>query len=309
MPKLEFKVKFASRADSTPTHDGWTYHHVLPWRYYYLMGYIIANVARMKFLMNDYGVGLNPLLASAVSQERKTNSGIVEKLYGPEVSDFNRNLNESGPKLLRTLLPLHGCRNEGSDSIVDEIKKAGQFDLGAIGNLCGAPKFGGFLGMAPEHRSDDLGDRAERLRPPGANQAWWAELSMLRTYLQSFCRTIGDAGAGHEIPAKLDYDDFTQFLEVVRRLSASHNQVYGMNCADWYIHVPGHGSRRNWAYVEGVKAPPRHISKAGAIFAVRPEDVIQSGLKVSYKEVEKCRLDDKLFSPDGNNKKAFAWLN
>lgn len=305
MPKLSFKVFFDSRGDSTPTHDGWTYHHVLPWRYYYLMGYIIANVSKLKYLKHDYKIN-DVGLANIIEQEQVNDDKALEEQYGSEVLAFNRNLNESGPKLIRLLQTLHGTANQNSDSIVDKIKSSQKFDLGGIGNLCSAPKFGGFLGMAPEIRCDDLGDRAERLKPEGARATWWGNLMLLKTYLESFCNTVADASAGSTISATVHYKDFVGFLATVRSLSSSFVAPYDFDVEDWCIYSVG--KNENWAYITGVPKGMQSVKKVGKIFKIREASIIQSGLQVSHRDESNCRLGKKVFSKDNNNKKDFSWF-
>ncbi|WP_108260372.1 hypothetical protein [Mangrovicoccus ximenensis] len=303
MPKLKFKIAFAARSDNTPSEGGWTYHHVLPWRYYYLMGYVIANVARLRYLTTDYTIK-DDALAAAIKAEKAASGSKTKDEFGDEAADFLREIRESGPALLRLLQPLHGsAAGREPNSIQQSIISAGKFDLGAIGNLCGAPRFGGFLGMAPEHRAADPGDLPERLKPLSADEGWWGLLAVLSETVSGICPAIAGTKAGETKDAALDVKQFRLLLETVRKLTDSHNsKPKKMDAADWYIDNTGHGSRHDWAYLSGIRDAPG-AGTCGKIFAIRTGDIPQSGLVVPGAEIEGCRLDYRVFSPSAGDRK------
>lgn len=245
MSEISFDVNFGSRNDATPTHDGYTYHHVLPWRYYYLAGYILGSVARLHVLRDTTLTG--KYIEQAVKVLRSKNLPL-DKEYGKGYEAFDNDLSMSVKDLLDMCFRMHGVGVQNVNSI-EAILRGEEFDLTAIGDRCSAPSFGGFLGMAPGHRKDDPKSNPEMIRPFGSSEAWFGALALLQKALEAIAPGITAAKAKSQIKANLTHEKFDKLIQQLRTLIRDHNNFYPFQASDWYIDYNG---PKDWVYINGV---------------------------------------------------------
>jgi hypothetical protein len=306
MSRITFSISFAARSDNTPTADGWTYHHILPWRYYYATGVVLAQVARLLMVGKTY------------HPKSKYNHNVLEKVfkdldsknltqeYGIDYSQFKSAAADSQVTafgLLDLCNTLHGAGNQNQNAMNASLIRRNGFDFGEIGNLCGAPRFGGFLGMAPEHRQDDPGNNAEPNRPASLPKERWGALNLLRTHLTKFAPGMLGASAGSKITATVDWETFELFSVNLQKLIRSHDFPTPFQPSDWGLVS---SKQKPWGYLRG-KLPTVMIgSRVDRVFEVKTSNDASCGQFVAAADFS---MDWRVYSPDGNDRKAFKWDN
>ena len=128
---------------STPAVQNWTYHHVLPVRYYYLAASVLLRVAALA--EDD----------AARSVQQTTLAGMAKTTaQQAEIGD------------------LMGRVRNGETFTDAEFQAAARH--------CGAPAFGGFPGPDGSTRPFDPGSTVEPVRPRSARTDWWDALRSIK---------------------------------------------------------------------------------------------------------------------------------
>lgn len=309
MARLVFRINFASRSAKSPTDDGYTYHHILPWRYYYAAGVILAQVARrmivgLSFNETSGRPRFNAKALQAATQELDSAPKLVAA-YGTGHEDFRNELVASTIKafdLLNLCRSMH--RTGATVNVIDaSLKAAGGFHFGAIGNLCGAPLFGGFLGMLREHRRDDPGDAPEQHRAYSVDQTQWAALQLLATHLHAFCPELSGVNAGSTIEANVDADTFKLFKANLDMLVAKHNRRAVFEPADWTLAANG---LHAWEYIVNATSVT-NTSAVGPVMQIRTSPTQPGGSVVA--QVADAVSRYRIFSPIDNLKGTLSFVN
>jgi hypothetical protein len=148
---MTITVEISTRASmntATPRHpDGWTYHHVLPVRLYFMAAWMILHVCKNRHSWHSTRiVGRNALLS--LCQIQNNHSSILEFLRNPIDAD-------------------------PTPAAIAEIAK-----------LCASPRAGGFYGPNGGQRDDDPHDGVEPFAPVSAPTVWFASLAKVALELK-----------------------------------------------------------------------------------------------------------------------------
>lgn len=274
MATLTYTVSLGDRPGGSPDCDGWTYHHVLPWRYYYLAGHTLATLAKYLIATQPallptyvksklYGA-LSAATAEAADGKGKKGSGLAGR-YGPSHADFAAGVDYKPMDLLKLANRLHP-----SEGILAQIERAGAIDPYAVAALSANPKFGGFAGMNPSHRRDDPKESFERLRPYSAAATWWGLLAQLRVALESFVPTLGSVPDDRKLVVTLTADVWSVFVPTLEKLTKSHNRVPAFAPPDW-DYCPMVLGRRPWNYLTAVPTDKRLGTRASKCFRLNAD--------------------------------------
>ena len=311
MSKLAFNILFDGRGGNSPVGEGYTYHHILPWRYYYAAGVILAQVARMmcagmSFNAKPEKARYDP--AGMQAELKKVDSDAkLKALYGAGHINFRNDLraaNISAYELLDICRAMHGAGSNKVNEISASIGKNVGFNFEVIGDICNSPKFGGFWGVAPEHRRDDPESGPEMNRPFSVDEARWGALQLLCKHLTSFCPGLLGAKAGSTIPANVDVETFLLFKSNLDKLIAQHNYPSVFRPSDWSFWMNG---VKAWQYVteENIKAKVQS-SGAGKVLSVRISETEPQGSTID--QLQNATGPIRLFSPVDTDKKLIEMI-
>ncbi len=330
MSALEFSFKLASRADNTPGDEGYTYHHVLPWRYFFLTGQILARYAKLRLVRSEEAFGstglkakLNDIRGGYLGKNDKLDDKLIAGEFGKTfqqfVHDTTASPNLSSKEAIDLCAKMHGDNistgfrktlhgdpkdhNPDAGNSIRTILNAGGFDYDAIGNHCGAPKFGGFLGPAPEKRSDDPKDGPEPVCPVSFDNGRWTTLSLMRSLLDNCCKGIGSASAGTALSVSISAKDFGLLIGNLQTLIGQHNgSAAPFNCSDWAV------NKLDWLWIDPTTGSAPKPSNIGAIFALRTFTVTGQGTRVSFANMPGGDARSKLYQPVTTNRKDFKFF-
>jgi hypothetical protein len=200
MPEMSFTVKFPDSRPGGTTPDGdWTYHHVLPWRYYYLCGYVLCMAYRYMIVMDNeasrgkskqrnVGVAISALATGFWDTTKKAiNTKALKTEFGAHCENFNfgQEVDAAG---LWTLLK--GVVTADPHQLDTDVRNSGQFSPNAVALACLGPRFGGFWGINGGQRIDDPEEHREKMRPRSSDVNWWTNLTAVGTALESFAPKI-----------------------------------------------------------------------------------------------------------------------
>ncbi|MCP5195926.1 MAG: hypothetical protein H6974_03905 [Gammaproteobacteria bacterium] len=206
MPNLQFQCTYKSREGHAPNVNGWTYHHILPVRYYWSAAFILVKLLRL----NQCRTAANPDL--------KIEFGDKNAL------DFlNDELDISNKDIKSICMSLHQNPNMGAEQ---------QFNLALSGDLSSneviatavapltGPRYGGFAGMkGSDQRSDDPGSRVEKKKPYSFNQNQWTHLQEVGKALERCMSKIATTSNGPYL-CRVTASDARALLHHLRSLRA-----------------------------------------------------------------------------------------
>jgi hypothetical protein len=294
MAQITFSFTIGTRGDSTPGDRGFTYHHVLPWRYYYTLGRILVEVVRLKVAGTKDSFGED----AAIDEFRQgfKDGKAVGKAYGADYSAFLADDTHSPSDLVKVINKLGKVGNPGY-----RVASLIATDPHTISNQCGAPYGGGFLGPAPEHRTDDPKTEFEPKRPISVKTGLWSALSLIRTRLESCCPALAAAKSGTKITATVSNDDLDQFLASIDDVT-NWTGAPGFDPEDWsFVGTGGRGGNKVWHWIDPDKLTAATVApyeakgtKAGQIFKLRAAAEVNKGAKL-----DPANIDDDT-DPDDN---------
>jgi hypothetical protein len=260
MPALAFTVKLpAARPGQAQrqTEDGWTYHHILPWRYYFLMGAMLVHMFRAMLATRvRYYTSLSPgtpLRIAAENEMVELRRGL-RAVYGDEAEGFDDDLARVPMHLWQTIRQL----DRQGGTLIDEVVRATRrINADAIALETLAPAFGGFAGMdGSRFRADDPGENYEEQKPNSLDNLQWSRISEIRQVCRSFDPAIADVTVRRLSGRLTTVQGWNVLLTAVRVLLGRYNQVAPFNPHDWdYLHT---GTRAAARYFE-----PGDLAAAG----------------------------------------------
>jgi hypothetical protein len=243
MAALEFTVDLpSSRPGSAQRRmdDGWTYHHILPWRYYFLMGAMLVHMFRAMLASRPaYHTTLAPgsALAVAVANEMAGDLGRgVTAVYGRDAADFDDDAARRPIDLWKTIRRLD---RQGGVLIDEVVRATRRLSPEAIALETLAPAFGGFAGMdGSRFRADDPGENYEQQKPHSLAEPRWYRISQIRQTCRSFNPGIADVTV-RRLKGKLtSVDGWNVLLTAVQVLLDRHDRVAPFDPHDWdYLHT------------------------------------------------------------------------
>lgn len=240
---LNFSLTLPSGSSATPKCDRWTFHHVLPRRYFYFCSYTLVMAARYQCRELNQLEGLARHAAFAAIR-RSCEIDAKSPVYGDRSAEFGR-LSLSAGRLIKLIKSM-------ASSEFNRVLSTRGLDGDAIASTCRAPRFGGFAGMNGAQRADDPQDRPERIPPYSAcgRKDWWGALSLLKQRLNACCQELPDATGGKEVEASAKRDDVEGIINQLNILTQNHNDVHPFAAGDWDYKVMG--SKRPWELINEV---------------------------------------------------------
>jgi len=238
LPELKFQVPYESREGHCPDCDDWTFHHVLPVRYFWCTAFIVVKLIRL-LKCKDQGV-------------KNVDEKMLEAEFGTEEAiNFCQQLNAERKELVNSCKHLH--RTPANNKVGTQLGKDSQLDLSnpndiaAIAHDLTGPKYGGFAGMKPDQRSDDPGSRVERTKPASFPEQQWNLLQELAAVLEQSLQGLKDKSNG-PFQCSLNHDRANVILHCLRTLTAEHGRgVPPFNPSDWRIQ-----RYQSWHYMSGI---------------------------------------------------------
>lgn len=254
MPTLKFKVPYASREGHCPNCDGWSFHHVLPVRYFWSAAYILVKLLRLQECRNS---------------GKKGDADLKAEFGTPDALDFFGEFDAKRADILAACLSLH--RNPGNNNAKVKLAAIPGPDLSSVdvirdivGELTG-PKYGGFAGMAPDQRLDDPSSALEKKKPSGLNPVQWEQLMDLAIALQRCIPKIAGETNG-PFDCQVSGESAVELLHCLRILRDrfSHS-VYDFRVTDWSLIL--RGKSVEWNFLGEAEVPvagdPHQIGREG----------------------------------------------
>ncbi|WP_339494222.1 hypothetical protein [Pseudomonas sp. RA_105y_Pfl2_P56] len=245
MAEYVFTVKLpAARSGGTPDCDKWTFHHVLPWKYFYCLGSLLGYYQTAVILNYSQLTGGPPDVANRTTLNTKFKDivqcnneiTLVKSLLG--MVEAQRLLNG----LTRT-------SNGVADRLATETVSA---NISKLFVECTSPVFGGFPGMEGKQRNDDPESTMEKNRPFNGNATWWAALQAIGAKLElssywapnerNGCKDIKSAGYGDKVKFKLTDAHFNDeiFAHLRTLVTPGFNTtVLPFDAKSWLSHYNG----------------------------------------------------------------------
>jgi hypothetical protein len=255
MAEYQFVVQLPeARTGGTPVCDKWTFHHILPWKFFYclaaLLGYYYAGS------LNSFVRGTAPYnTQEAIADLPKTKEAL-----GSIVSCDDAIVHSAGRSIMsfvemKTVIDKL-ARTGGS--VTERITGATSKDtLHAALVDCTSPVFGGFPGMDGTQRSDDPGSTMERTKPFNGDAAWWTAVTEIGNALQTAsywarpidrngCKDLNSAKYGDKVKFKLSNASLDLILGHLRTVTTPthNNQVIAFDEKSWLVTVPS----GTWAF-------------------------------------------------------------
>lgn len=244
MAEMSFKVKFPDRRPGGTTPDGdWTYHHVLPWRYYYLCGYVLCMAYQYMVIMDNAasrsksgqrntGEAIAGLASAYWDNSKKEidRKGVLAK-FGKNSWDFNFGAELDAAGLWKLT---KGIVTADANFLDTAVRNSGVFDPDVVARACLGPPFGGFWGINGGQRTDDPEELRERVRPRSSDLNWWTNLNAIGTALESFAAAIQEnLPSSRELNITIKEDAWRIFHSAVAWLVQNNAQAPVFAVGDW----------------------------------------------------------------------------
>lgn len=240
--KLTFDMTLPSGTETTPDCDRWTFHHVLPRRYYFSCAYTLVMATRHQCTDQNQLNGLTRHAAYAAIK-RVCDEDARNPAYGSGSSTFGR-LSLTAGQLIKLIKKM--ANNDFDGTLLNHGLDAEKLAL-----TCRAPKFGGFAGMDGAQRAKDPDERPEPIRPHSASKDWWGALSILRKHLDSCCQALADATGGKTVSVAAEKSDVEGIITQLNLLTGNHDRVHPFFPKDW--DYKPQGSKKLWKLDESAE--------------------------------------------------------
>lgn len=204
----------------TPRVGEWTYHHVLPVRYYFTLASLCTNL-------------------------------IAQGAPGTQlVTDASAIL---------SAMPCNGANREFVRAFcVNKVGTATESDMIDAAKRCASPPWGGFGGMQPPQRCDDPGSLPEQRRPLSGSANWWAALQIVQTRLDALVPTLVNIGRDNDFTLKIDTTRAqAEIAALAAQVNLiNRTDILPFEPSDW-MHCPrGDKSvRRDWIFATRAAIP------------------------------------------------------
>jgi hypothetical protein len=219
MPTYSFKVHLpANRSGTAPECNRWTFHHILPWRYFYCLSALLTYYyhGTLNSFVKDNFKSLN-----LEAEDLEKLIDIANKFS--DVVECSTKIEHSRGSSMLSLAEMGRLidgLSRNNNGIVNEI--AG-IQLKTRLVECTSPIFGGFAGMDGAQRSDDPGPNMEQKRPANGDTAWWTAITDIGKLLERAsmfelikdregCKDIKSAVNGDWVKFKLTNEDLDNII-------------------------------------------------------------------------------------------------
>ncbi|WP_271407778.1 hypothetical protein [Pseudomonas sp. Q1-7] len=281
MATYSFKVQLPPRrSGGTPDCNKWTFHHILPWKYFYCLsavlgyyyhgtlnsfvrGHATLNTAENRAELLDTATAFAPIVVCSTGI---THSGGVSMLSLVEMARLINGLARTG------------------GSVVDKISQnAARLHDHLV--ECTSPVFGGFPGMDGNQRSDDPKSSMEQTRPANGDTAWWTAVTDIGKLLERAslfersvdregCKDIKSSVYGDKVKFKLTNEDLDNIIIANLRTVVTprfNTSVLAFDEKSWFLH---HNSSK-WSFqvaTDDFQFPSYQPDKSAFKFSVSTTD-------------------------------------
>lgn len=219
MATYSFTVQLPiNRSGGTPDCNKWTFHHILPWKYFYCLSAILSYYYHGS--LNSFVKG-NKIYDSEKAREELLDTATV---FSPIVvcsTNVTHSVSASMLYFIEMGRLVNGLARTGGN-IVDDIATHPAM-LHNILVKCTSPVFGGFPGMDGNQRSDDPKSSMELTRPANGEVAWWTAVTEIGKLLERAsyweqpsdrkgCKDVKSAIYGDKVKFKLTNADLDNIL-------------------------------------------------------------------------------------------------
>ena len=261
-PAISFNYTYKGRVGHAPGGDGWTYHHILPVRYYWSAAFILVKLYRLK----EY-IGKPP--SKDIKDRLKAEFGIEDvSAYLGDDFDLSGLKNS---EIVRYCVSLHQHPQNGRQPFEVALKKwlASQSaaDIVAAVDPLTGPRYGGFAGMSgSEQRTDDPKSGVELRKPISFDQEKWNRLKLIGDTLDRCVENKAPA-TSDVYNCRVTASDARLLTSSLRELSEDidDQRVHPFAAADWAI---GDG-KKPWHYAKAIPANAGRLADCSHIFHVR----------------------------------------
>ena len=299
--ELKFKVKFPDSRPGNTTPDGgegWTYHHVLPWRYYYLCAYVLCMVFRYM-VIHENGLyrsqnktrGTGPstkALAQSFWDEKKgaVDQTSVRKVYGDDSIGFDFSGEIKAAEVWSLIATMVTSKNHALD---EPVGSSSPIDPDVVARACLGPAFGGFWGINGGQRYDDPKELREPRAPNSAGENWWNRLGEVATALQAFCSAIAqNLPANRELEVVVKKDSWKILYSALQSIQISKYAAPSFDREDWIYRMNGSAYE---VVLNGIAKESRTVKKTGEVFALRKAEVLME-MPTNLPAPDFVRIDD-----------------
>lgn len=288
MATYSFTVQLPSkRSGGTPDCDKWTFHHILPWKYFYCLSAILGYY---------YHGSLNSFVKGSVTYN--TPEALRELLdtttaFAPIVvcsTDVIHSVGTSMMSFAEMGRLVNGLARTGGD-IVDKISK-NSAKLHDHLVECTSPVFGGFPGMDGNQRSDDPKSSMEQTRPANGEVTWWTAVTEIGKLLERAsywerssdrqgCKDVRSAVYGDKVKFKLTNDDLDNIIVANLRVLVTpryNSSVLKFDEKCWLLQHNG----SKWSFLvanDDYQYPSHQPDKSSFSFSVSSTDTHQHRTK------------------------------
>lgn len=243
-------------------YDRWSFHHILPARYYFVMGALLAHMFRAALAerpafastVSGGGGRLSGQLGKALQGEvAAMGGGGANAHYGPEAAAFVARA--EALNLMTFWKQIAALDPNGR--MEDKLCTDGRFVPERIGLATLCPPWGGFAGMLNVQRRNDPGEKPEEQKPYTLHLDHWSRVMAVREAIHAFCPEIASVQV-RRFEGRLDWVNGWRVLyTAVQVLNGSFMRTHPFTPAEWDYHTD---HPRPWAYV-----PPERLQAEGLI--------------------------------------------
>ncbi|MBN7822811.1 MULTISPECIES: hypothetical protein [Gammaproteobacteria] len=255
MATYSFKVQLPPRrSGGTPDCDKWTFHHILPWKYFYCLSAILGYYY--------YGTVASFVRGHPTLNTPENRAGLLDTatVFAPIVV-CNTSIVQSEGVSMMSLVEMerliNGLARTGG-SIVDKISQ-NAVRLHDHFVECTSPVFGGFPGMDGNQRSDDPKSSMELTRPSNGDASWWSAVTDIGKLLERAslfersseregCKDLKSSVYGDRVKFKLTNNDLDNILLANLRTVVTprfNSSVLAFDEKSWLFHYNG----SQWSFV------------------------------------------------------------
>lgn len=272
---LDFSVTLPSRVGHAPTVNNWTYHHILPWRYYFLTGYILTYFARFRLMTTAWLTGYSRTSANAAFHTLLQNefnaagsdeSARTRALRGEFGSWGTFSVSESVTDLLDLAETMHGPG--GANAIRTRMTTDNALSPLSLAELCTNPEFGGFAAMYPGQRLDDPQSNPEPRRPYNMPTNWWSLVTAHKKLLEAVAPNIAVLPPDRRVAVSINGTNRDLLIAQITQLSNYYGYVYDFDPRDWDFKRLG--MKVPWTFVTNCGAHAGQ-GECSAVFALNTD--------------------------------------
>jgi len=250
VPEISFNCPYTTREGHCPPSQGWTYHHVLPVRYYWSAAFILVKLLRLEQIRNS---GQDSANLTAEFGNKNALDMLAD--FSPEI------------RVLRAAcLSLH--HSPGNNLAVARLSTArlvgdwwtDERIAETVAELTG-PQYGGFAGMSPLQRTDDPGSKVEKKKPLSFPQPQWDSLQALAAVMHNCVAKIASQVNG-PYKCTITPKNAEKLLSHITELKDTYLHVAPFNATDWKMNTS-----TQWCFINlpSGAVDPQNLERNGTV--------------------------------------------